>query len=80
MPAPRIFLLSPVNCAGKRARQLMSDAAQFTLARELREGGAQLGDVFTFCSELYFRGKVAYARRFARPPNAADPLLAAVCW
>ncbi len=75
MPPPRIFLLSPVNCAGKRARQLMSDAAQFTLARELRETGAQLGDVFTFCSELYFRGKVAYARRFARPPNAVDPLV-----
>jgi hypothetical protein len=70
---PRIFLLSPVNCGGKRAQQLMSDAAQFALARELRETGAQLGDVFTFCSELYFRGKVAYARRYARPPHAADP-------
>ena len=76
MPSPRIFLLSPVNCAGKRARQLMSDAAQFTLARELRgTAGAQLGDVFTFCSALYFRGKLAYARRFAQPPHAADPLV-----
>jgi hypothetical protein len=72
---PRIFLLSPVNCAGKRARQVMSDNAQFTLARELRETGAQLGDVFTFCSALYFRGKLAYARHFARPPQAADPLV-----
>ena len=72
---PRIFLLSPVNCAGKRARQVMSDNAQFTLALELRERGAQLGDVFTFCSALYFRGKLAYARYFARPPLAADPLV-----
>ena len=71
----RVFLLSPVNCAGKRARQLLSDTAQFTLAQELRETGAQLGDVFTFCSQLYFRGKLAYARHFARPPVAADPLV-----
>jgi hypothetical protein len=71
----RIFLLSPVNCAGKRARQVMSDNAQFSLARELRETGARLGDVFTFCSALYFRGKLAYARHFARPPEPADPLV-----
>src|SRR5690606_653599 len=25
---------------------------------------ATLGEVFTFCSGLYFRGKLAYARRF----------------
>jgi hypothetical protein len=73
--ASRIFLLSPVNCAGKRARQVMSDNAQFSLARELRETGARLGDVFTFCSALYFRGKLAYARHFARPPEPADPLV-----
>lgn len=53
----------------------MSDTAQFALARELRETGAQLGDVFTFCSALYFRGKLAYARHFARPPQPADPLV-----
>jgi hypothetical protein len=34
--------------------------------------GAQLGDVFSFCSALYFRGKLAYARRFARPPDPYD--------
>jgi hypothetical protein len=73
--SPRIFLLSPVNCAGKRARQVMSDNAQFTLAQELRETGALLGDVFTFCSALYFRGKLAYARHFARPPRPADAMV-----
>jgi hypothetical protein len=73
----RIFLLSPANCGGRRARQIMSDAAQFALAHRLRSaGGAPLGDVFTFMSGLYFRGKLAYARRFSQPPDPDDPLAA----
>ena len=37
------------------------------LAHRLRsDEGAALGDVFTFMSGLYFRGKLAYARRFAQ--------------
>ncbi len=32
-------------------------------------GGAELGEVFSFVSSLYFRGKLAYARAFARPPR-----------
>ena len=56
---------------------LLSPAAQFALARQLRaSGGAPLGDVFSFVSGLYFRGKLAYARRFARPPDPADPVTA----
>lgn len=44
---------------------LRRPAARFPLARELRsEAGATLGDVFTFASGLYFRGKLAYARSF----------------
>jgi hypothetical protein len=35
-----------------------------------------LGEVFSFVSGLYFRGKLAYARRFALPPDPADPLIA----
>jgi hypothetical protein len=31
----------------------------------MREEGAPLGEVFTFLSGLYFRGKLEYARRFA---------------
>lgn len=47
---------------------LMRDAASFPLATRLRgNGGAPLGDVFTFLSGLYFRGKMAYARQFAQP-------------
>jgi hypothetical protein len=35
-----------------------------------------VGEVFAFVSGLYFRGKLAYARRFARPPDPADPVAA----
>ena len=56
---------------------VMSERAQFALARQLRSAdGAMLGDVFSFVSGLYFRGKLAYARRFARPPDPADPVTA----
>jgi hypothetical protein len=73
----RIFLLSPANCGGIRAKMVMSPAAQFALARQLREAeGAALGDVFSFVSGLYFRGKLAYARRFAQPPDPEDPIAA----
>ena len=71
----RVFLLSPANCGGRRAGQIVSDKAEFPLARRLRSpGGAPLGEVFAFMSGLYFRGKLAYARRFADPPDPADPL------
>jgi hypothetical protein len=67
----RIFLLSPANCGGTRARQVLSPAAEFPLARDLRSReGARLGDVFSFVSGLYFRGKLTYARRFANPDGA----------
>jgi hypothetical protein len=70
----RIFLLSPANCSGQRARMLMSERAQFDLAVRLRGGGATLGEVFSFLSGLYFRGKLAYARAFAAPPDPSAPL------
>lgn len=44
---------------------LMRPGAGFELARRLQIGDATLGEVFSFCSGLYFRGKLAYARRFA---------------
>jgi hypothetical protein len=73
----RIFLLSPANCGGIRARMVMSPTAEFALARRLRESsGASLGDVFSFVSGLYFRGKLAYARRFAQPPDPDEPVAA----
>jgi hypothetical protein len=66
----RIFLLSPAFAGGKRAQMIMSERAQFDLARRLRRGeGATLAEVFTFLSGLYFRGKIAYANAFARVAN-----------
>lgn len=38
------------------------------LTARLEDGGAPLGEVFTFMSSLYFRGKLAYATAFGAPP------------
>ena len=73
--ASRIFLLSPANCGGTRARQVLSPKAHFALAERLRSReGAPLGELFAFVSGLYFRGKLAYARRFAVPPDPATAI------
>lgn len=65
----RIFLLSPASSSGERARLVFNPQAQFPLAQALRTPeGAPLGEVFSFLSGLYFRGKLTYARAFARPP------------
>src|SRR5271154_7519083 len=63
-----IFLLSPANSDGIRARMLSSPNAQFDLAQRLRNSSVPLGEVFSFISGLYFRGKLAYAERFKDPP------------
>ena len=66
----RIFLLSPANVAGKRAKMLLNSGASFELARRLHTGRkVTLGEAFSFMSGLYFRGKLAYARAFAHPPD-----------
>lgn len=71
----RIFLLSPANCAGARARMVMSERASFPLAVRLRSPqGAPIAEVFSFLSGLYFRGKAAYARAFASPPDRESPI------
>lgn len=70
VPAPtRIFLLSPAHSGGKRAELLLGGCGRFPLAQRLREGGTvTLAEAFSFLSGLYFRGKLTYARQFARPP------------
>ena len=66
--AGRIFLLSPAYAGGERARMILSEQAEFDLARKLRDPkGVPIAEVFTFLSGLYFRGKIAYANAFARP-------------
>ncbi len=72
----RIFLLSPAYAGGQRARMIMSERAQFDLARRLRsEDRPTLGEVFTFLSGLYFRGKLAYANVFAQPAPRTSGVL-----
>lgn len=71
----RIFLLSPANSGGERARLVLSERGKFDLALRLREHGAPLGEVFAFISGLYFSGKLAYARKFASPPKGVPGAL-----
>jgi hypothetical protein len=48
----------------------MSKKAEFDLAKRLRSSaGAPLGEVFSFLSGLYFRGKLTYSQRFVRSPD-----------
>ena len=69
MERRKVFLLSPASCGGKRAALLFNRHAEFEVARKVRAGpGAPLGEVFSFLSGLYFRGKLAYARAFQNPP------------
>jgi hypothetical protein len=70
-PMTRIFLLSPAKASGLRAQMLLRPEARFELAQQVQIGAAELGEVFTFCSGLYFRGKLTYAQRFAQPPRGA---------
>src|ERR1700761_6267886 len=71
----RVFLLSPAHSGGKRAALLTRAGANFELARQVQIGAAPLGDVFAFCSGLYFRGKLTYARRFATPSFGVPGIL-----
>jgi hypothetical protein len=71
----RVFLLSPAHCGGERAGLLFRNDADFDLARRVRRPpGVPLGEVFSFLSGLYFRGKLAYAQAFGAPPPGAAPV------
>jgi hypothetical protein len=66
-------LLSPARLNGKRAQLLFHPMTMFPVARALySSAGAPIGEIFTFLSGLYFRGKLAYAAAFARPPRGLD--------
>jgi len=68
-PARTIFLVSPASTHGERAALLFNARSSFTLAAKLRRRpGVPLGEVFSFLSSLYFRGKLTYAQAFGRPP------------
>jgi hypothetical protein len=69
----RIFLLSPAKSGGKRAELIYNPRARFLLAHRLQRGEAvPISEIFSFLSGLYFRGKIAYARAFVRPPRKAN--------
>ena len=71
----RVFLLSPANCSGTRAKIVLSEKAAFDLAVRLRgDQGVAIGEVFAFISGLYFKGKITYALRFANPPDPGAEL------
>lgn len=74
-PIETVFLLSPAHCGAKRSQLLFNERAGFPLAVRLRHQGAPLGTVFSFLSGLYFRGKLAYARHFARHDAAHGGVL-----
>lgn len=65
---PRVFLLSPAETSGPKARMLTGAGARSELAMRLRKGGAPIAEVFQFVSSLYFRGKLAYSEAFACAP------------
>ena len=53
----------------------LSKSARSEVARRLRGRGVPLGELFTFLSGLYFRGKLAYATAFADPPPSCPGVL-----
>jgi hypothetical protein len=62
-------MLSPAYCGGKRSQLLLRPESQFDLARRLRsQPGVELGELFSFLSSLYFRGKLNYSSAFSLPP------------
>ena len=65
-----VFLLSPANLGGLRAKQLMSPRASFDAAVRYRsDEGVPIALAFAFMSALYFRGKIAYALEFGGIEN-----------
>jgi hypothetical protein len=66
----KVFLISPANLNGLRAKQFTSPRAQFAAAVQYRsEEGVPIALAFAFMSSLYFRGKIAYALHFAEREN-----------
>lgn len=66
----KVFLLSPANASGVRAKQLTSPRAQFPTALRFQAGEVMIGEAFAFMSALYFRGKIAYALHFGGVENS----------
>ena len=71
-----MFFLSPAYLGGERAALVFRPGADFPIARQLRSAeGVALGELFSFLSGLYFRGKVAYAQAFGKSPEGLPAAL-----
>ncbi len=67
-PPHQTFIVSPADCGGPRALRLLE---------RLRAGDEtppSIGEGFSQISALYFRGKLRYAERFARPRRGQTPI------
>jgi len=71
----RVYLLSPAHAGGKRAAMLLNCNAKFEMAQRLRTTGVPIGEMYSFMSPLYFRGKLAYAMTFANAPSGSPASL-----
>jgi hypothetical protein len=60
---------------GPRSEMLLRPNATFELAEKLQRGAVSFGEIYSFISGLYFRGKVAYAHAFADAPSAVPSAL-----
>jgi hypothetical protein len=68
--------LSPAKAGGPRYAMLMRKQADFDLAQRVRAGKATIGEIYSFISGLYFRGKMAYAEAFpSAPPGMPSALV-----
>jgi hypothetical protein len=57
-----VFLLSRAYTSAIRGQLLLNSNSEFELAQRIRRQGAPLGELFSFISSLYFRGKLPYAK------------------
>lgn len=57
---------------------LLRKQADFDLAVKLRQGQATIGEVYSFISGLYFRGKMAYVETFGIAPTGIPSALVIV--
>ena len=73
MTASRTFLLSPAYAGGRRAQMLLSERAQFELARRLRDGG---GGVVR--RSLHLSQRIVFSRKTGLREYLRDGLRARV--
>jgi hypothetical protein len=66
-----VFLLSPASLSGVRGRRLLAGAGSGEVSGRIARGErVPIGEVYLSISSLYFRGKLVYARRYARVPHS----------